>query len=298
MHQGAVCKRQRRVWACWRRQLSSLRLHLSASSSRGVQEVDALLGAVAEDARDSVSATLAAGSLSVQAADHNDRTALHVAASCGHLELAKMLIEERGAPVNARCESFSTALQWASACACYLCALCAAGAARCSGALSMVQRNDACPICRDTKGATPLDDAIRKRRFNVAEYLVKRCGATMLATERHIDMMLQAAHDDDVPMIAMLVQGGISPNCHNRMHRTPLHMAVAEGSTNALKFLIAAPGIQLGPLDSRGHTPCAAQLCVSGTACCTLRAPCQRCCARVACSRHVCLLPQRDALAD
>ena len=110
-------------------------------------------------------------------------------------------------------------------------------------------------MCSDAEGGTALDDAIRIRSEPLFKLFVRDYGIQLACTQRHCAVLIDAAHKDDVQLLRMLTHSGINPNCHVGGCRTPLHLAVAGGATAAVKALLDTPGIKLGPVDVRGHTP-------------------------------------------
>lgn len=148
------------------------------------------------------------GLVHVDVADYDLRTALHLAASNGHIGLVRMLVDKHQA---------STAVQ-------------------------------------DRYGGTPLDDGIREGHFAVVQYLAAhQCGK--LDIERYTDKLIQAAADNKIETMKLLVAAGMDPNCYDYDYRTPLHVSASNGCSEAVQYLMTLPKIQLGPVDRIGDTP-------------------------------------------
>lgn len=108
---------------------------------------------------------------------------------------------------------------------------------------------------KDRYDATPLDDAIRKEHFHVLEVLQTFSSQPIQATDAYIQMMIQAAADDNLGLVQILRAAGLQPNCYDMDSRTPLHLAVSCKSSSVLDYLISLPEIELSPVDRMGNTP-------------------------------------------
>lgn len=149
--------------------------------------------------------------MQVDASDYDSRTGLHVAASEGHMNVIRLLVERYNARHN----------------------------------------------LQDRYGGTPLDDAIQHRQSQAIEYLValRSQGKVCLQPERYVEKLIQAAAEDDVEYVKMLIGAGMDPNVADNYNRTPLHLAASRSSMHVLEYLVDHDGIQLGPLDMMGNTP-------------------------------------------
>lgn len=129
---------------------------------------------------------------------------------------------------------------------------------------TLVERYNASNTARDRYGGTPLDDAIRERHPEVAQFLaaLQRCDHETFPTKKYCQKLIQAAADDDLHYVQTLLTLGMDPNCSDYDNRTPLHLAVAKSSMNVLEFMVDQPGVELGPVDTMGHTPLWDAICL------------------------------------
>ena len=124
----------------------------------------------------------------------------------------------------------------------------------------------------DRWGGSPLDDAMRHNKPEVAE-LLRRHGATLGLADR-TSAMIVASSKGDTAELHDLLSHGVSPNASDYDRRTPLHLAASEGHLDAITLLIDA-GANVNsedrwmnrPLDDarrKGHLQCEAALCAVG----------------------------------
>jgi ankyrin repeat protein len=118
----------------------------------------------------------------------------------------------------------------------------------------LVEKFEANHNVRDRYNGTPLADAIREKHPDVVSYLKEACNAH-IQTADYIETFIQAAADNNIEMLKMLLAAEMDVNCYDYDHRTALHLAVSEKNTDAIKFLLDQPGIKLGPVDRVGNTP-------------------------------------------
>jgi ankyrin repeat protein len=181
----------------------------SAVKRQNQQLVVTFLQAAADNDKAALDSLLEAGSIEIDDSDYDSRTALHLAASKGHTELVRWLVEDHGAQISAR----------------------------------------------DRYDGTPLDDAIRGRHKDIVEYLAGCAESTNMNSSAYVDMFIQAAADNNIDLMAMLLTAGIDVNCADYDSRTALHLSVCNRSRDATQCLLGTDGIQMSPLDRMGHTP-------------------------------------------
>eukprot|EP00164_Ancoracysta_twista_P003815 GFYU01005112.1.p1 GENE.GFYU01005112.1~~GFYU01005112.1.p1 ORF type:complete len:584 (-),score=219.80 GFYU01005112.1:42-1562(-) len=140
--------------------------------------------------------------------DYDMRTPLHLAASNGHIEVVKQLVETYAVPIN--------------------------------------------PIDR-WKG-TPLQDAIRHRHMDIAQYLRSR-GGEMGETDTSVELC-EAASICDMDALQNLVNNGVDLNAGDYDGRTAIHLAASNGHVVAVNYLLAL-GCDINPIDRYGGTPLA-----------------------------------------
>ncbi|CAL8367749.1 ankyrin repeat domain-containing protein 1 [Gadus morhua] len=142
--------------------------------------------------------------------DHFQRTALHKAASKGHLEVMKRLLEA-GASLENRDKLEATAVHWA----------CRGGHV---SALELLLNQGAKITCRDKLRSSPLHVAVRTGHMECAEHLI-HCGADVNARDRDGDTpMHDAVRINRFKMIRLLMMHGASLHARNADMKTPLEM--------------------------------------------------------------------------
>jgi ankyrin repeat protein len=157
--------------------------------------------------------------VSVNLSDYDKRTATHLAASEGLLEVVKVLVNELGAD----------------------------------------------PSPCDRWGNTPLDDALRSRHHETAEFLEKKGGqrgrattniAAAAAVDRSATELCDAAASGDIEGLKRLVrEHGIAPDLGDYDRRTALHLASSEGLLDVVKVLVEELGADLSVTDRWQNTP-------------------------------------------
>lgn len=108
----------------------------------------------------------------------------------------------------------------------------------------------------DRWGQTPLDNALRLHRHDVAAYLRRR-GATTgaSATDEAAVLCNQAAHGDIAGLRESTKSMGLAPDLADYDGRTPLHLAASNGLLDVLRFLLEDAKAAHSPIDRWGSTP-------------------------------------------
>jgi ammonium transporter Rh len=109
------------------------------------------------------------------------------------------------------------------------------------------------PNVKDRFNSTPLDDALRNGHAAVVSYL-KSIGAKFNMLQAHELELVQACADHKVDKVRELLKNGVDPNCGDYDRRTPLHLAVAEGSLDICNVLLEYKANPLAE-DRWGATP-------------------------------------------
>jgi len=104
----------------------------------------------------------------------------------------------------------------------------------------------------DKFGNTPLLEAVKAGHDNIASIL-KQNGAT-LGIEDAGSLLRKAIADGNAELLKRLLANGINPNSMDYDHRTPLHMAAAEG-LHLLARILLDSGASVFSLDRWGNTP-------------------------------------------
>jgi ankyrin repeat protein len=89
---------------------------------------------------------------------------------------------------------------------------------------------------KDNLGMTPLWKALRGGHDAAAQILVNN-GAKPLLKEAGTEMC-KAAASRDMQYVERLVKAGVDPNVVDYSQRTPLHVVAAQGTAEAVKFLV------------------------------------------------------------
>jgi ankyrin repeat protein len=118
----------------------------------------------------------------------------------------------------------------------------------------LVATHGANPSPRDSIGGTPLDDAIRGHHAAAAAYL-SSVSKELPSTGLYAEQLIQAAADNDVATVSMIIAAGVDCNAADYDLRSSLHLAASNGSHDVIAYLVARPGIRLSPRDRFGHTP-------------------------------------------
>ncbi|XP_078441067.1 potassium channel KOR1-like [Wolffia australiana] len=105
---------------------------------------------------------------------------------------------------------------------------------------------------KDKFGNTPLLEAIKNGHDRVASLLVKR--GAVLALDDAGSRLCQAVANGNVDFLKRVLTYGVDPDSKDYDHRTPLHLAAAEGLYVIAKILLEAGASPLAE-DRWGNTP-------------------------------------------
>lgn len=107
----------------------------------------------------------------------------------------------------------------------------------------------------DRFGNTPLDDAVRERRAEVAEFLVE-ASAEFKGGVAAAVQLCEAAAEGDTSQLELLVEViGVDPNLGDYDNRTALHLAASNGHLETITRMLEFGYLDLSPLDRFGQTP-------------------------------------------
>lgn len=146
----------------------------------------------------------------------------------------------------------------------------------------LVTKHAASPTIKDKNGSTPIDDAIRHKHMSVVEFLATQSIATDINSDAYVEQcaipaliflmsprpldvhcmskllvttisrtskcvcrFIQAAADNNTEDLELLHTAGIDCNCADYDGRTALHLAVSNGSKDALHVLLKMEGIKV-----------------------------------------------------
>jgi ankyrin repeat protein len=161
--------------------------------------------------------------------DHNESTALHLAASEGHAELVHFLLSLGAGEIHlsgGRKRYARTPLHEAAI----------------SGHLAVCKllvEYGFLVDCHTTRARTPLMYAVKGNHVDVVRFLVGDCGASINEqNEMGMTPLYIAAQDGHVEIVKYLVSKGADVNLANRTRHTPLHEAVAGGFLEVVSFLL------------------------------------------------------------
>ena len=165
-----------------------------------------LLRACSANDSEKVTMLLTAQPLLLNFSDYDRRSALHVAASDGQLDVVKLLISKGANPNKS-----------------------------------------------DRWGGSPLDDAMRERHADVAEYL-RRVGCRHGVSDHATALILAASRGEVDEVRSLLADGAAKVDAADYDLRTPLHLASSEGHDAVVEALIAS-GADVNAADRWGNRP-------------------------------------------
>ena len=175
------------------------------------------------------------------------RTSLHSACVGGHVDVARNLVTEYGADVNARDNDNDTPLNLA---------------ARFSGKMELINmlvKECGCsPHTKGFHGRTPLHRACEGGHVDVARKLVTEHGADVNARDNYdaTPLNLAARFSGKMELINMLVKEcGCSPHTKGLAGRTPLHQACEGGHVDVARKLVTEYGADVNARDNNDNTP-------------------------------------------
>lgn len=161
--------------------------------------------------------------------DHTGATALHLAASEGHGEMVRKLMQLGAGEIHlsgGRRKYAKTPLHDAA----------------------MNGHLDVCRAlvdfgflvdCHTTRGRTPLMYAVKGNHVDVVRYFVEECGANVdEQNEMGVTPVYIASQDGLETIVELLVKNGANVNLNNRTRHAPLHEAIAGGHLAVAEFLL------------------------------------------------------------
>lgn len=114
---------------------------------------------------------------------------------------------------------------------------------------------DGCPVHKkDHTGCTPLTEAIKNKHFQIIEML-RNAGAVLKCSQQQTcnELMMNVV-GNDLDAITAWHAGGADLDAANYDGRTALHIAVARGAEDIVRFLISQ-GCDPERKDNFGRTP-------------------------------------------
>ena len=169
--------------------------------------------------------------------DKIGRTALHLASEEGHLEVAKLLIEN-GAETNIEAGGL-TALDEAGI----------------NGHLEVVkllikkeEKNNA-----SDQYDTPLYWASSIGHLNVVKFLLEKGGNANVQDKDGRTALHEASLNDHLTIVKLLIEKGANVNAKDKNNKTPLHEASKGGNFHVAEFLIEK-GANIEAQDKQGRT--------------------------------------------
>jgi len=186
-----------------------------------------------------------ARAVDVEARDRRGRTAMHLAAMRGHLEIMCILLE-RDASAQARDNKFMTPLH-------------VAAEAGKSEAVEFLAQEAKVPLTpADSFGMTALDKAARSGHLDAVTVLLEH-GANPChsANPDGLTALHYAARSGNERLLASLALKGVSPCSQTKSGRTPLHIAAAAGNISVVEELLALSNYRaelINACDAAGNT--------------------------------------------
>ncbi|MCE1248668.1 MAG: ankyrin repeat domain-containing protein [Firmicutes bacterium] len=194
-----------------------------------------LLSAASKGDIPAIEKCLARGA-SLQSADNEGRTALHLAAYNGQFETVKFLIK-KGAETNEKTKDGRTPLH-----------LAAYNGNR--DTADYLLEKGANLNAKDKDGETPLDLAEQRGNKKTADFLRAK-GAFPKVNE---DEFMKAAERGDLEKVRAGVFRGLDVNYKDSKGMTPLHYAAMSGNIKTVEFLVSH-GALIDPQSNDGYTP-------------------------------------------
>ena len=168
-------------------------------------------------------ACIETGKFNIDSADATGMTALHYAASFGHIQIVKILVE-KGARINKKNDWGETCLHYA-----------AKYGSLCTVEFLVTKGGDI--FAEDQSRWTPFIDSVDSGSLNVTVFLATK-GSDMNRRSRDGKAPLHiAAINGDLPICEFLVLNGAAIDSKDDSQKTPLHFAASEGHLNICQFL-------------------------------------------------------------
>ncbi|CAE7736847.1 GORK [Symbiodinium microadriaticum] len=108
---------------------------------------------------------------------------------------------------------------------------------------------------QDRFGHTPLDDAVRERHAEVAEFLIEASAEFKGGVSAAVQLCEAAANGETAQLELLVDVIGVDPNLGDYDARTALHLAASNGHLETITKMLEFGGLDLSPLDRFGQTP-------------------------------------------
>ncbi|CAE7262902.1 Cebpz [Symbiodinium natans] len=104
-------------------------------------------------------------------------------------------------------------------------------------------------------GHTPLDDAVRERHAEVAEFLIEASAEFKGGVSAAVQLCEAAASGETAQLELLVDVIGVDPNLGDYDARTALHLAASNGHLETITKMLEFGNLDLSPLDRFGQTP-------------------------------------------
>lgn len=108
---------------------------------------------------------------------------------------------------------------------------------------------------QDRFSHTPLDDAVRERHSEVAEFLIEASAEFKSGVSAAVQLCEAAANGDTAQLELLVEVIGVDPNLGDYDDRTALHLAASNGHLDTIQKMLEFPTLDLSPFDRFGLTP-------------------------------------------
>ncbi|CAE7573135.1 SKOR, partial [Symbiodinium sp. CCMP2456] len=108
---------------------------------------------------------------------------------------------------------------------------------------------------QDRFGHTPLDDAVRERHAEVAEFLIEASAEFKGGVSAAVQLCEAAANGETAQLELLVDVIGVDPNLGDYDARTALHLAASNGHLETITKMLEFGNLDLSPLDRFGQTP-------------------------------------------
>ncbi|CAH1262944.1 INVS [Branchiostoma lanceolatum] len=183
-----------------------------------------------------------------KSSDKDGLTALHCAASRGHLQCCDVLISRCGCPVDSLDKNQCTPLFYAIS----------FGHGKCT---SLLLDKGASPNHQDTKGRSPAYCAAAKGQTSMVPILMEHHGALDIPTQNGDTALLEAVKGGHTDMVKQLLAADCDVNAVTKFGRSALHEAAEKNNLEMCRLIIDAGGRRnLLVRDGQGNSMTAREL--------------------------------------
>eukprot|EP00455_Lapot_gusevi_P034629 TRINITY_DN3824_c0_g5_i1.p1 TRINITY_DN3824_c0_g5~~TRINITY_DN3824_c0_g5_i1.p1 ORF type:complete len:346 (-),score=48.70 TRINITY_DN3824_c0_g5_i1:131-1168(-) len=177
----------------------------------------------------------------VNHSDASHNTPLHVAATCGHVDVVRYLAVDCRADIFIRNDSGLNVIE-----------------------VAMEARKHEVMDCLFTERNLSGDTiflSVRPKSLELVRYLVEVLRADVTISDEHGNSVLhhyasgRGAVRGSADIVSFLVEQGADPNARNNSGETPLHLACKHNQEHIVRHLIQVCHVDVNAIDVQGNTP-------------------------------------------